>query len=518
MRKVMIADDESLVRIGLQSMIDWEAHDFELKGVFKNGEELLQAARKDQPDVVLTDIRMPKMDGFALIEALKNLNQDIHILILSSYDDIHYTRRAIKLGVNDYIPKHEIEPGELIKVLQSLPYRQKADEQNKKQTMLSSAKLLEWSTREPVSSAQELEDIFPHAGDAGCWLTMKMKPREQSYNEEEKKALLKISEQLFSRLRNFEFIGIHMNTVHSLYFLDTGHDSKSSDVVDKIAQEWRNTVYEQLNIEAIIGISECGNWRKNAATLRSQAESMLQKSFYREVGVSVYKWEKDNWVQFTEKERLELQAKIKRDVVKKRFSRILELIDAIKLKKQESLLPSEWDRLYQLIYMYMLDLFIQKFEQPQENTLQQFSDQLKPGKVSFSSFVSFQYAVKQLIQQAEQSLEDYANHQTWIQQAKDYIKEHYDQPIKLEHISKLVHLSENYISLKFREQTGDSFSDYVTKVRIEKAKEFIESGDWTTEEIAYQVGYPNANYFIKVFKKITGETVTSFKRRTLSQQ
>src|SRR5690606_38029105 len=112
MKNVMIVDDETLVRIGMQSIIDWEREGYRIVAVCADGREALEAMADAVPDIVLTDIRMPGMDGFELMaEALKRYPH-IQFIILSSYEDFEYTRRAIRAGVKDYVLKHQMEPEE----------------------------------------------------------------------------------------------------------------------------------------------------------------------------------------------------------------------------------------------------------------------------------------------------------------------------------------------------------------------------------------------------------------------
>ena len=109
MRRVIIVDDESLVRVGLQSLFDWESFGYKIVGIYQNGKEALEAIRNNPPDVLLTDIRMPEMDGLQLIEEVKKTYPDLNVVILSSYNDFDYMRKAIQYGVKDYVLKYKIE-------------------------------------------------------------------------------------------------------------------------------------------------------------------------------------------------------------------------------------------------------------------------------------------------------------------------------------------------------------------------------------------------------------------------
>lgn len=105
MFKLMIADDNPYFRKDLSEFIDWEIFDFELVGTFENGRDLLDAASADMPDLVMTDVMMPIMDGFELSSELYRLNPDVTIIFISGYSEFHYAQKALKLGIFDYILK-----------------------------------------------------------------------------------------------------------------------------------------------------------------------------------------------------------------------------------------------------------------------------------------------------------------------------------------------------------------------------------------------------------------------------
>ncbi|MDQ1914788.1 response regulator [Paenibacillus sp. GD4] len=117
MLKVMVVDDEFLVRLGIKSLIDWEQHQFHFIGDAQDGLEALNLLEKQQVDIILTDIVMPRMNGIELIERVKSEYPETHIVVLSSHNDYEYVRKAMKLGVDDYILKASLTPEELLQML-----------------------------------------------------------------------------------------------------------------------------------------------------------------------------------------------------------------------------------------------------------------------------------------------------------------------------------------------------------------------------------------------------------------
>ena len=102
MQKVLVVDDEFLVRLGLKTTIDWEAHGYKIVGEASNGKEALEIFDREDPDILLTDIKMPVMDGFKLIEEVRKRKKRIRIVILSHYDDFAFAQKALKFGATQY--------------------------------------------------------------------------------------------------------------------------------------------------------------------------------------------------------------------------------------------------------------------------------------------------------------------------------------------------------------------------------------------------------------------------------
>lgn len=118
--RILIADDDTMVRIGLKTVIDWEENGFLLVGEAQDGQQALELAQTLHPDIIITDIKMPGMDGIELIERLREKGIATEILVLSSYDEFDLVKKALKLGAKDYLLKLNLEPEELLRCLRSI--------------------------------------------------------------------------------------------------------------------------------------------------------------------------------------------------------------------------------------------------------------------------------------------------------------------------------------------------------------------------------------------------------------
>jgi two-component system response regulator YesN len=129
MYKVLIVDDEVLLRVGLKTMLDWEQAGFTVVAEAANGEQGYEQYKKHEPDVVITDIKMPKKDGLWLVEEIRKENPYIPILVLTCHDEFSFARNALKVGADDYILKSEVEDEELLGIMKVV--KKKLDKLNK---------------------------------------------------------------------------------------------------------------------------------------------------------------------------------------------------------------------------------------------------------------------------------------------------------------------------------------------------------------------------------------------------
>ena len=120
MKKVLIVDDEFLARLGLKTLIDWEEFGYKIVGEAANGKEALEILDRTDPDILLTDIKMPVMDGLTLIEEVRKRKKNIQIVVLSNHDDFSYAQKAIKFGVTLYILKSELNEANISNLLKNL--------------------------------------------------------------------------------------------------------------------------------------------------------------------------------------------------------------------------------------------------------------------------------------------------------------------------------------------------------------------------------------------------------------
>ena len=520
MRKVMIVDDEALVRIGLQSIIDWESRGYRIAGVFKNGEEALRAAEEEKFDIVLTDIRMPGMDGFALIRELKRLDPGLRFIILSSYSDFEYTRQAIQAGVNDYISKYEMEPEELLRVLDALSVkgeRAGAPETTGAASSLDDERAV-WLARTTETPDTRLSEHCPALlerlsrwGGAARWIVLTPLPRASGYSRTERKAMALQTEEIFSRLDGLEYFGEQDGHLHGACALREG-ETDDAIRLRQIAEELTAAWAKNLNVALVVGAGSAMPFERLGRS-RKEAELAVQMCFYD--GAGIYFGEHVVLREMAEQERLELyrQAKNKID-----FLHFEQLGDEIRRRIADPsvrLLPVEWQRVGEMIATHLMNLMVERYESDPESLRDRFGAAwpLNEAFRQLGTRTEFVRLVQELLERAREAASSLQASRGWVAKAKAFVESRYGEPLRLEDAAEHVSFSPSHFSQRFRQETGEAFSDYLTRVRIREAIRLYNETELSTEEIAARVGYLNANYFIKVFKRTTGQTVKQFKRR-----
>jgi len=508
MRNVMIVDDESLVRIGLQSIIDWESNGFRIAGVFKSGEEMLAAADAVPVDVVLTDIRMPGMDGFQLIREFRKSNAEAHVIVLSSYNDFEYTRQAIQLGVTDYISKYEMEPEELLRVLNALPYdtRRASEPVSRATSGRSDGKSGIASDRSAMAS--RLRDH----GSAFRWIALMPHSRKEEYSAEERKAMRLLAEEMFLRLRNPFLFDETDGGFHGAYAFDPEDGAtRNREDCERMAEEWTAAFSQKLNVSLAVGFGGSTGLDGDWAAARREAEQAAEASRF-DGEVRFFDPTKPRGA-FSEEEWLAVYKLIKQRIRYTQFSQLADDLISFHEEKRLAYKPSEWVRLGVAVASQLADFLIERYDLQTAELGARF-ESLWPFPESAGvvrSSGEWQKMLRELTAKTQEAVAVRQSRAGWLDRVKAYLGEHFGEAIRLEDMAQLSNFSENHFSQRFRQETGQSFSDYLTDLRVREAVRLFRDTELSTEEIAFRVGYSNPNYFIKVFKRKTGQTVKHFK-------
>ncbi|MEY8353788.1 response regulator [Lachnospiraceae bacterium 54-53] len=530
---IILVDDEEEVRKSIIKKIEWQSAGFRVVGDAENGEDAMEKIEVLEPDVVLTDIRMPYMDGLALAEKVRQRYPSMKVVIFSGYDDFEYAQRAIKLNVTEYILK-PVNVEELTSILKRI--KANLDQEIEEKRNLSRLRenyrkslpiireqffndlvhkslpkdLVEQKLREydvPVMGARKwiIAAIDVEKGDVRENLSL--------HNEEE---LIPISvmqivrEKLEGYCRFALFQSASEASMVVIIALDEDNSTTGLiDVLGDISKETRRI----LEVPVTIGIGHsCGE----LSGIREAYQSAVDALGYKAIagrGSTIYINDMEpvgvGKLEFDSVAEADLISAVKFGPDEKIWaavSKIVEKMESARVhyRQQQVYMFGVLNCVIQMIQQY--DLVMEEVMGGELEYMEVF-DKLQKKEEFGQWLLKIACKMNQAINQERDMTTRHV-----IQEAKQYILDHYQDPdLSVEMLCRHLHMSPAYFSTTFKKETGQAYIAYLTDVRLNKAVELLNKTDDKTYVIAAKVGYQEQNYFSYVFKKKFGVSPTKFR-------
>ena len=526
--RIILVDDEEEVRQSIIKKIDWEDAGFSVVGDAENGQEALEKVEALEPDVILTDIRMPYMDGLSLAERVRQRYPSIKIVIFSGYDEFEYAKQAIKLNVTEYILK-PVNVEELTAILKRIKSNLDEEIEQKRNVSLLRENyrrnlpiLREQFLNELVggtASSQNMEERLmeyhiPLAG-AKKWVAAAIDIGKEALGAgrelplHRERDLIPISvKQLFGeKLEQYCRCAVFTSSRASgselaLIAAIDGENSQTGliDVLGDICKEIRKI----LEVPVTVGIGHsCQDLKDIGGSYKSAMDALGYKAIVG-AGGTIYINDVEpvssGLLRFDSRAEAALMAAVKfgpREQIEEAVRAVVDkMIDAkVHFSQCQAYMLSISSSMIQMIQQYELDI-TQLSEGDAADTFA-----IIPKMVKVEDFSRWLLSMALHINQAMNQERDNTMKQV-IQKAKEYIMENYQDPdLSVEKICRQLHLSPAYFSTMFKKETGQAYIAYLTQVRLDKAVELLNKTDDKTYVIAAKVGYQEQNYFSYVFKK-----------------
>lgn len=523
MIKVLIVDDETTTRNGLKKHIHWETLGIERIEDAGNAAEALEKLESLRPDIIISDICMPGMNGIALCRKIKNSLPDCQIIFLSGYSDKEYLKGAIELEAVDYIEKpiniREVEAA-LIKAAgrYEVLCRRKDNEERLDRTLsenrnLKTQKLIHQliqpaARREDMAEVLAQQDIFKDK-EYFTVILFKIKCR----NENQAVTIERASLAIQPWFEGNDYIGGVINARHLIFIAASREGSRSglrSALYRKLKLKVEREGLKDYAIYCVIGHMIRGI--DNISASYQSAIIGLQRLFFSGYNhVEYLEEETEERVVFDDK----LYADFERSITEycqaeaeKCVKRLYQEMKPHRLVMVSNVKGAYFRFLYAL---FREAVVVDNGNDWQENEMISFIwDRL-------SSFDTLSDCQRYL----EHELEDYfinarelAKTNKSVMDAKRCIQELYGNPdLSLNDIAERVYLSPTYLSGLFKKKVGITIGQYIAEVRVDQAKELLKDRRLKLYDIAVQVGYSDANYFTKIFKKVLGITPSEYREK-----
>ncbi|MFD0714300.1 response regulator [Paenibacillus sp. GCM10027626] len=487
MYTVLLVDDEQWILKDLRRLIDWEQHGFRIAGEAFSGTEAEVIAQSLKPDVIISDIRMPGMDGLALLRHISRKLQPAAVTVfISAYDDFGYAQEAIKLGAFDYILK-PVKKAELIATLQRVAARL-AEQQVKE---LAAA---EWERSRSFVELleQRLAETDIRRKLEACGLKLDHIDYRIVIIRTQEGADTCVAEQLGklqSRWTELSLLAVRLGSRKWACIINNNNGMPFS--VPRLRRLLYSLREQAAEHHVQIGVSRPAQRLKLLRDAFRQAETMAIHEFVTgKRGIACYSKQSGFW----------FEARMKR-IMDADLQQLIEI--AGQLRTPPSRLNVEGISMIQtamqLRASQLYDSHAAEFDMTIGNALSE-----QELAVAFASMQEWLDVLLDLLRQREW-LHDppprKSSSNTMIQEMLAEIESSYQRKLLIGEFAKQYHLNASYLSQLFKQETGESFTSRLVGVRMEKAAELLREGALTVHEISEKVGYDDYFHFSKLFKK-----------------
>ncbi len=530
MYKVAIIDDDPIIRKGLTQTIKWENYGFSVCGEAGDGVSGLDLVKKKKPDLIITDIKMPGLTGFEMLEEIKKFNPECEVLIITAYRNFDYAKDALQYGARDLLlkpTKMEEIISAVTAVAEYLKKKEKIREEQKRQKELFEKNI-------PVLRNKLVHDLI---FGLEIW-DDSLKARIKFFKIDWKEYYLLIARfsdsdlnelsayekylRLFAISTIFEnsfspdFSCVNIGIRGGQIGMVIGLDSSVKNNIRKIrgiCEEAIVTVRENFRQSVTISLSAKHGKFNELRNAWQEANVAADQSFFigsdivAEYGnLNEYRIEDEGYCSADFDELLYATRSGNTNIIKewkeskRSFCASSEDVETVKGKY--------WDLLSRIISVRKSISETSESRDAGKNSLELFAHIYNAGNVKELNRIIIDAA----IEVSEQVLKNQQQGITRIvDKAMNYIDENYSEQLTLGDVADNVYVSSSYLSRIFKRVTNLNFSEYVNKVRIDEAKRLLKESDLMTYQIGEAVGYSDPHYFSRIFKKITGHSPTWFR-------
>ena len=543
MLKTFLVEDEVVIREMIKKMIPWEQYGFELAGEAADGEMALPLILKSKPDLLITDIKMPFMDGLTLCRLVKKELPDIRIVILSGYDDFNYAKQAISIGVEDYLLK-PITKNAFIERLKEIHNRYEHEKTQREYYEKFRLEMQEYEKNASrdffetlVRADSDLAELYRRAdklnldivAEAYNILIFTPDTSEGNYNSYEECSdwEAEVQDKINTYFLNHPVAILFRHQVFSYAILVKGQ----KDTIEKNTEEC---------VKAIQDIMDQTERRTDwfiAVGKSADRLSMLGHSYRTAVRANSFRYLYDGHIldyQSLEAQKENPSDSRREDSVQLRNVNINALNPAILQKFLSSGLAEEVDdfirdyfnaigqepmsslvfRNYVVLNVRFSVLsFLKKLGCDDSEISGQEMENImdETGKTIEAAVAYCGKILKKAIALRDENAGN--QNRSVLKLAVDFIDHNYmDEEISLNKAAHVANVSANHFSALFSQNMGQTFTEYLTDLRMNKAKELLRCTAMRSSEIAGEVGYKDAHYFSYLFKKTQGMTPSEYRK------
>lgn len=499
---VLIVDDEKIEREGLKYLISRETGE---RKVFEasNGKQALQILRSEDIQLLLTDIKMPHMDGLELSRRAKEENPNLQIIIFSGFSDFTFAQEAIRYGVTEYILK-PVNPDDFHKVIQraeeAIASRiKKENREIKEKNFLQQYFLQSYlysGKKEILEKAGELIDL----DQWNSWhCAILVESDVAFFDTAEGNFELELQKELRRK-----FFYLNLNGRQSLIlFQDVYCDYQlvAKHIYSFLKREYMERFY--------IAVSRKFEGCEGLPDILEQLEQQMEEKFYHP-DKHIFTNEDDTLSKAVgEVQDSQLMQAISEDISRKDVEQLRKHFECLKEKYHDN---TQYSAMYiKFVFSNVIQELFQENQFSGERKLEHEIERLYNCRNIREILLVTEDNIKEYEAFLDRSMSTSRNEVTAV---KNYIYQHYEEDLSLEMLAEKVYLSSGYLSFIFKKETGMNLNRYIRVFRMEKAKELLCSTSMKVAQVSEKVGFANVSYFCRSFREYYGSSPESYRKGT----
>lgn len=541
MISVFLVEDEIVMREGIRSNINWSAEGYKFVGEAGDGELAYPMIRDLKPDIVITDIRMPFMDGLELSRLIKKELPSTRIIILSGYDDFQYAREAISIGVTDYLLK-PISGAQLLEAIgkvsdgikaeqDQLRFMERYKKEREENRILEKRVLF----RQLVAGALSMPEILNKGKALGINLAagaygivmFQIKVSDESRGEGQitesySESIEKITSVIRDKYNSKEGIQLYEQLGGVFVFLVLGRDrQETADSMDGLLGDLEDMMSDKSGINYYAGTGcVVDRIREVGRSYESASKAFAHRFLYDSSRVFDGHSNTDQAAESAPINMDEIDiGKLDRRIVTSFLNNgsseeLLHFVEDFVDNTGKGNFQSLIFRQYISVDLYFTVVsFLESIGYSRDEITEKLGN-IGDGQSSQGDTDKTKDYIHDILSKALEMRDKVCDsrYSSLINSARSYIYDHYsDEDISLNQVAASVNISPNHFSSVFKKETGETFIEFLTRVRMDKAKELLETTDLKAQEIGYKIGYRDPHYFSYIFKKTQNITPRQYR-------
>lgn len=536
MFKVLIIDDEPIIRKGLKNIINWKNYDCEVCGEAADGLEGCELIKNLLPDIIITDIKMPEVDGLSMLRDIRTTVPGSKIIILTGYRDFDYVHEALKLGAFDFI----LKPSKIEELTSIISRAVKELRFQKERTEEFDKLKVYFKENLPILREKLLYDVIYEINTNRQEIIERMDLFEINIknfimlvvqNDEEDAESKKISQydrhlyqfgiistfgEVFSDA--FKVTSISLNDIGIAFIIMPEDDNAdTTELIDKKCNYLQEIIKNCFGFTVTIAVSSEASGPMQLPEKFRECREALEHKFYLGNNSIIFHSDVSSFFKYEDHSILEKLQKLLLEgiktgntvYVKERLGEIFNYIKSLDPVGRDFIKNFYWNTISSI---NSIRLSVPNMESEKKNENKQLS-----GLYSLIEKCSNMDELNSILEEAALSVTIKVNNynnksiKLILRKAVEYIQAHFCEQVTLNEVAEHTYVSTYYISRMFKREMGKNFVDYLNEIRIDKAKELLKDVRFKTYEVAESVGIPDAHYFSRLFKKYVGVTPTEYR-------